>query len=110
MLVNQHPILFATTVLKDIEFGLKIRKVDKNESKRISVLFTTHDRSQAARLAHHTIVLNQGRLVSTLYENVFRGVLQTDPSEQPQGVIQDRMHLSVIEDQVRDKPEAIHLM
>ena len=167
VLVNQHPILFTTTVFKNIEFGLKIRKVDKkerlriieesldlvgmqefsgapaqhlsggetqrvaiaralalsprvflcdeptssvdvenqniiitilrriNETKRISVLFTTHDRSQAARLAHHTIVLNQGRLVPTLYENIFRGVLLTDPSGQPQCVIQDKMHLSI---------------
>jgi len=171
VLVNQHPILFTTTVFKNIEFGLKIRKIDKkdrlriidesldlvgmrefssapaqhlsggetqrvaiaralalspmvflcdeptssvdvenqniiitilrriNETKRISVLFTTHDRSQAARLAHHTIVLNQGRLVPTLYENIFRGVLQSDPSGQPQCVIQDKLHLSITADQ-----------
>jgi tungstate transport system ATP-binding protein len=178
VLVNQHPILFTTTVFKNIEFGLKIRKVDKkerlriieesldlvgmrefsnapaqhlsggetqrvaiaralalspgvflcdeptasvdvenqniiitilrriNEIKKISVLFTTHDRSQAARLAHHTIVLNQGRLVPTMYENIFRGVLQTDPSGQPQCVIQDKMHLSIMEDQALEKRQA----
>jgi tungstate transport system ATP-binding protein len=71
-----------------------------NETKNISVLFTTHDRSQAARLAHHTIVLNQGRLVPTLYENIFRGALKDDPSGQPQCVIQDKMSLSLKEDQV----------
>jgi tungstate transport system ATP-binding protein len=179
VLVNQHPILFTTTVFKNIEFGLKIRKVDKkerlriidesldlvgmrefsnapaqhlsggetqrvaiaralalsprvflcdeptssvdvenqniiitilrriNETKKISVLFTTHDRSQAARLAHHTIFLNQGRLVPTMYENIFRGVLQTDPSGQPQCVIQDKMHLSIMEDQVIEKRGAV---
>jgi len=64
------------------------------------VLFTTHDRSLAARLAHHTIFLNQGRLVPTMYENIFRGVLQTDPSGQPQCIIQDKMHLSIGADQV----------
>jgi tungstate transport system ATP-binding protein len=171
VLVNQHPILFTTTVSKNIEFGLRIRKIDKNQRQRIidesldlvgmrefsnapaqhlsggetqrvaiaralalsprvflcdeptssvdvenqniiitiirrinevnkiSVLFTTHDRSQAARLAHHTIFLNQGRLVPTMYENIFRGVLQTDPSGQPQCVIQDKMHLSIGADQ-----------
>ena len=178
VLVDQHPILFTTTVFKNLEFGLKIRKIDKtervriidesldlvgmrefsnapaqhlsggetqrvaiaralalsprvflcdeptssvdvenqniiitilrriNEIKKISVLFTTHDRSQAARLAHHTIVLNQGRLVPTMYENIFRGVLKTDPSGQPQCVIQDKMHLSIMADQVIEKREA----
>ena len=179
VLVSQHPILFTTTVFKNLEFGLKIRKIDKkervriidesldlvgmrefsnapaqhlsggetqrvaiaralalsprvflcdeptssvdvenqniiitilrriNEAKKISVLFTTHDRSQAARLAQHTIVLNQGRLVPTMYENIFRGVLQTDPSGQPQCVIQDKMHLSLEEDQVIEKRKAV---
>ena len=179
VLVDQHPILFTTTVFKNLEFGLKIRKIDKtervqiideslelvgmrefssapaqhlsggetqrvaiaralalspkvflcdeptssvdvenqniiitilrriNEIKKISVLFTTHDRSQAARLAHHTIVLNQGRLVPTMYENIFRGVLQTDPSGQLQCVIQDKIHLSIRKDQVLEKREAV---
>ena len=179
VLVDQHPILFSTTVFKNLEFGLKIRGIAPgtrrriieetldlvgmrsfihypahqlsggetqrvalaralalspevllcdeptssvdvenqnlimtllrriNETKKISVLFTTHDRSQAARLAHHTIVLNQGRLVPTLYENIFRGVLQTDPSGQPQCVIQDYMHLSIGADQVIKNREAV---
>ena len=54
----------------------------------------------------HTIVLHQGRLVPTMYENIFRGVLKTDPSGQPQCVIQDKMHLSIMEDQVIEKREA----
>ncbi len=78
-----------------------------NEIKKISVLFTTHDRSQAARLAHHTIVLNQGRLVPTMYENIFRGVLQTDPSGQPRCVIQDKIHLSIPGDQIIEKRQAV---
>ncbi len=32
VLVNQHPILFTTTVFKNLEFGLKIRKIDKKEA------------------------------------------------------------------------------
>jgi len=179
VLVDQHPILFTTTVCKNIEFGLKIRKIDKrerariidesldlvgmrefsnapaqhlsggetqrvaiaralalaprvflcdeptssvdvenqniiitilrriNEAKKITVLFTTHDRSQAARLAHHTIVLNQGRLVPTLYENIFRGVLQTDSSRQAQCVIQDKLHLTVRADQIPENGSAV---
>jgi len=179
VLVDQHPILFTTTVFKNLEFGLKIRKINKkeryriidesldlvgmrefssapaqhlsggetqrvaiaralalspkvflcdeptssvdvenqniiitilrrvNEIKKISVLFTTHDRSQAARLAHHTIVLNHGRLVPTMYENIFRGVLQTDPFGQPQCTIQDKIHLSLSGDQIKDKRKAV---
>jgi len=172
VLVDQHPILFSTTVYKNLEFGLKIRGIPPGkrrhlieetldlvgmrsfvhdpahqlsggetqrvalaralvlsprvllcdeptssvdvenqniiiailrritEIKKITVLFTTHDRSLAARLAHRTIFLNQGRLVPTMYENIFRGVLQTDPSGQPQCIIQDKMHLSIGADQV----------
>jgi len=179
VLVDQHPILFTTTVFKNLEFGLKIRKINKkeryriidesldlvgmrefssapaqhlsggetqrvaiaralalspkvflcdeptssvdvenqniiitilrriNEVKKISVLFTTHDRSQAARLAHHTIVLNHGRLVPTMYENIFRGVLQTDPFGQPQCAIQDKIHLSLSGDQIKDNRKAV---
>ena len=179
ILVDQHPILFSTTVYKNLEFGLTIRGIGPgnrrriieetldlvgmrsfigypahqlsggetqrvalaralalspevllcdeptssvdvenqnlimtllrhiNETKKISVVFTTHDRSQAARLAHHTIVLNQGRLVPTLYENIFRGVLQTDPSGQPQCAIQDKMHLSIGVDQILKNRKAV---
>ena len=179
VLVDQHPILFSTTVYKNLEFGLKIRGIAPgnrrriieetldlvgmrsfihypahqlsggetqrvalaralalspevllcdeptssvdvenqniiitilrriNETKRISVLFTTHDRSQAARLAHHTIVLNKGRLVPTMYENIFSGVLQIDPSGQPQYVIQDKIKLPVPEGRIIEKREAV---
>jgi len=34
VLVDQHPILFSTTVSKNIEFGLKIRKVPKDKRKQ----------------------------------------------------------------------------
>lgn len=35
VLVHQHPILFSTSVRKNVEFGLKIRKVASNERHRI---------------------------------------------------------------------------
>ncbi len=179
VLVDQHPILFSTTVYKNLEFGLKIRGIAPdtrrriieetldlvgmrsfigypahrlsggetqrvalaralalspdvllcdeptssvdvenqnliitilkriNETKKISVLFTTHDRSQAARLAHHTIVLNQGRLVPTLYENIFRGTLRTDPTGRPRCVIQDKLVLPVPEGKTTENREAV---
>lgn len=42
-----------------------------NETKKISIIFTTHDRLQAANLARHTLVLDHGRMVQTTYENIF---------------------------------------
>ncbi|MDA8403323.1 MAG: ABC transporter ATP-binding protein [Desulfobacteraceae bacterium] len=35
VLVDQHPILFSTTVFKNIEFGLKIRKISRKKRNRI---------------------------------------------------------------------------
>ena len=179
VVVDQHPILFTTTVYKNLEFGLKIRGIPPaerrhlieetldlvgmrsfirypanqlsggetqrvalaralvlsprvllcdeptssvdvenqniiitilrriNEIKKITVLFTTHDRSLAARLAHHTIFLNQGRLVPTMYENIFRGVLQTNPSGQTECVIQDKIHLPVRQSKILENPEVV---
>jgi tungstate transport system ATP-binding protein len=147
VMVDQHPILFSTTVFKNLEFGLKIRKIAKrereriieetldlvdmrsfiraqahrlsggetqrvalarglalspkvflcdeptssvdaenqttimkllrriNEDRKITVIFTTHDRSQAADIAHHLLLLDNGRLVPAAYENIFSGRL-----------------------------------
>lgn len=35
ILVHQHPILFSTSVYKNIEFGLKVRKIPKDQRKKI---------------------------------------------------------------------------
>lgn len=171
VLVDQHPILFTTSVYKNLEFGLKIRGIspDKrkslieetldlvgmrafmhapahqlsggetqrvalarglalspkvllcdeptssvdvenqstiinilryiNETKNITVIFTTHDRSQAAGLAHHILVLNQGRLVPTTYENIFSGKLHKDRNGQLHCRIHDNVSLALDPDQ-----------
>ena len=147
ILVNQSPVLFTTTVFKNLEFGLKVRKIRKqkrirmiaealdligmeafatvpahtlsggetqrvalaralilsprvllcdeptasvdvenqaiivdifkqiNATKRITIIFTTHDRSQATQLSHHTLMLDHGRLVRVGYENIFSGTV-----------------------------------
>ena len=141
VLVDQHPIMFSTSVAANIEFGLKIRKIDRaarqravqaaletvgleryrearahelsggetqrlalaralalaptvllcdeptasvdteNQAKIVALLrringeqgttivFTSHDRLQAASLAERTVVLESGRLATTTYEN-----------------------------------------
>ena len=135
VMVDQHPILFTTTVYKNVEFGLNVRKIPKkkririieetldlvgmrdfiqapahrlsggetqrvalaralavspsvllcdeptssvdvenqkiiiqilkdiNAQKNISILFTTHDKSQVSSLAHHRLHLDRGKLV-----------------------------------------------
>ncbi len=167
ILVDQHPILFTTTVYKNLEFGLRIRGIGKNkrariidemldlvgmqhfakaraqhlsggetqrvaiarslaleprvflcdeptasvdvenqniiiniikqinENKKITVLFTTHDRLLAAGLAHHTLVLDHGRLVASVYENVFSGVLGQDSSGNLCCAIHDKISLQI---------------
>jgi tungstate transport system ATP-binding protein len=143
VLVDQYPILFTGPVWKNLDFGLKIRKLKREirrkkikealelvgmedfyhrdahnlsggETKRIalaralvlepevllcdeptanvdskhqeiilqilersnrerglSIIFATHYLSQAQRLAHHSLVLQNGRLSSTSRENMF---------------------------------------
>jgi len=181
VVVDQHPILFTTTVYKNLEFGLRIRKIPKekreriitqsldlvgmrsfaraaahhlsggetqrvalaralalspgvllcdeptssvdaenqniilnvlrqiNDVKHISVLFTTHDRSQAARLSHHTLVLNRGKLAPALYENVFRGILGRDAGGQQLCVIHDKLRLPLGGHQVPAKKDSVRV-
>ncbi len=150
VLVDQHPIMFSTTVRGNIEFGLKIRGLDSAERGRsvdevlatvgleryrearapelsggetqrlalaralalrpevllcdeptasvdaenqavigellqrinrelgTTIIFTTHDRLQAAALAQKTLVLENGRLVPTTYENSYACIISGD--------------------------------
>ena len=162
VIVDQHPILFTTTVFKNVEFGLKIRGLSRkqryglveealelvdmrsfmqapahrlsggetqrvalaralavspkvflcdepmasvdienqvaildilkqiNAEKRITIIFTTHDRSQAAALAHHTLMLHHGRMVPTTYENLFQADLQPTSNQHLNCIIHKR--------------------
>jgi tungstate transport system ATP-binding protein len=163
VMVDQHPVLFSTSVYKNIEFGLKVRKVaskqreriidevlemvdlsvfkqepaqelsggetqrialaralalsprvllcdeptssvdvenqaaivailnEINSTRNISIIFTTHDRLQAAGLAHHTLVLEGGSLVSASYENIFACLVMDSADNQ----VLCRLHDSV---------------
>jgi tungstate transport system ATP-binding protein len=148
VMVNQTPILFTTSVYKNLEFGLKIRNIPKNSRKKIiedalelvgleqmvhapahtlsggetqrialaralalspkvilcdeptsnvdlenqpiivnllkqinldkqiTIVFTTHDKLQAASLAQQTLFLDQGKLTEFLYENLFSASIE----------------------------------
>jgi tungstate transport system ATP-binding protein len=142
VMVEQHPILFTTSVHKNLEFGLKIRRIPKkdrnhiieesldlvgmrnfaqaqahrlsggetqrvsiaralavnpevllcdeptssvdpenqvaiinilkqiNDLKKITIVFTTHDRSQVTSLAHYSLFLDHGKLARKASENL----------------------------------------
>ena len=65
------------TASVDAEHQSAILRILKeiNEAKGISLIFTSHDRRQAAALANETIYLNQGRPASAGQENVFAAVI-----------------------------------
>ncbi len=148
VLVDQYPILFTGSVRRNLEFGLKVRNIERkrrrylveealemvgmgefldaeahklsggetkrialaralvvrpsvllcdeptanvdaeneeiilgileraNRDGRISIIFATHFLSQAQRLAHHTLILKDGRLSDLPRENVFAATVQ----------------------------------
>ena len=48
---------------------------DINSEKKISVLFTSHDLTQASKLSHEVIPLFEGRKVPSVYENIFMSTI-----------------------------------
>ncbi len=181
VILDQQPILFTTTVYRNLEFGLKIRKISKKqrrriidetlelvgmqefaeaqahhlsggetqrvaiaralvlspavflcdeptssvdvenqsiignilrhiaETKKMTVLFTTHDRLLASSLAHHTLVLNHGQLVPTVYENIFSGKLDRRDSEMDQCLVGDTVRLNINRKNLPDRKEPIRV-
>jgi tungstate transport system ATP-binding protein len=175
VVVDQHPILFTTTVYKNLEFGLKVRGMGRNkrqriieealelvgmryfaqapahrlsggetqrvalaralavspkvllcdeptssvdienqyaiirilkqinEIKKITVVFTTHDRSQAVSLAKKILVLDHGKIIPAHYENIFTGILAANSQGHYRCIIQDKVYLSIKEDRIGDR-------
>ncbi|NVM57951.1 MAG: ATP-binding cassette domain-containing protein, partial [Desulfobacterales bacterium] len=167
VMVEQQPILFTTSVYKNVEFGLKIRNVSKDRRKRIvyevldlvgmrefaeasahklsggethrvaiaralacspkvilfdeptsnvdienqiaiegilrdiniqkgiSVIFTTHNRIQATKLADRIVFLFNGKPASSIYENIFSGPIRTDGNGNKSCLIHDKVRLAV---------------
>lgn len=163
VMVQQNPILFTTTVFKNLDFGLKVRGLPKkkrkeaveesldlvgmtpfidtaahklsggetqrvaiaralvlsprvmlldeptasvdvenrfgieqiiteiNSKKGISVIFTSHDLFQASQLTRNVISLYEGRLTSSLSENIFRGKIEEEEDGRQSCVILGRI-------------------
>jgi tungstate transport system ATP-binding protein len=49
-----------------------------NREKGISIIFTSHDMLQVARLADEIIYINNGRISDSIHENIFSGVIKKD--------------------------------
>jgi len=181
VILDQQPILFTTTVFKNLEFGLKIRGIPKTqrrhiidetldlvgmqdfaeaqayhlsggetqrvaiaralalspavflcdeptssvdvenqsiignilrqiaETKKITVLFTTHDRLLASSLANHTLVLNHGKMVPTVYENIFSAHLTQNQPGNRQCVIGDKVRLTILPDRLIDNKKQVRV-
>ncbi|MGD9300834.1 MAG: ABC transporter ATP-binding protein [Desulfobacterales bacterium] len=181
VLVDQHPILFTTSVYKNLEFGLKIRGIPSgkrrhiiqetlelvgmrsfinapahqlsggetqrvalarglalsprvllcdeptssvdvenqttivnilrriNDLKEITVIFTTHDRLQAAGLAQRILVLNQGRLVPATYDNIFSGQMYYGRDGQARCRIQENISLKLAPEQAGKELENVRV-
>ncbi len=175
VIVEQHPIMFSTTVAKNIEFGLKIRNISAskrreiiaevldlvgmqefdqamahrlsggetqrvaiaralavaprvllcdeptssvdvenqlavttilrriNAQKNITIIFTTHDRFQAATLAHQTLFLDHGRLSNGSADNLFSAELIGENSTNMACRIQDAVTLMLSADNLQKK-------
>jgi tungstate transport system ATP-binding protein len=167
VMVEQNPVLFTTTVFKNLEFGLKIRGISKkgreriieesldlvgmrdfmggeahrlssgetqriaiaralacspmviffdeptsnvdvenqiaierimteiNTQKKISVIFTTHNLIQASKLSRNVISLFEGKMTSSVFENIFSGKIGHDNDGDRFCLIQDEIRLLV---------------
>ena len=183
VMVDQHPIMFSTSVFKNIEFGLKTRGVPSklheriieetldwvgmrrfisapahrlsggetqrvalaralalspdvflcdeptsgidaenraividilrqiNKEKQISLIFTTHDRTQASALTPRILVLEGGRLTATAYENVFTGAVEKLADNLHRIVIRNDLSFEIADAEIRihDGPSKFYI-
>jgi tungstate transport system ATP-binding protein len=91
-------ILFdEPTASVDVEHQIAIERIiqEINQDKGISVILTTHDMSQAARLADEVIFLFEGRLAQSTYENIFSGHIVPGADGEPYCLVQKKLKLGI---------------
>lgn len=68
------------TASVDVENQIIIERIirDINRLNGISVIFTTHDRIQASRIADNIVFIHEGKITESVHENIFGGVIETD--------------------------------
>ena len=79
----------------DMENQITIERIMAgiNSQKNISVIFTTHNLVQASKLSRRVISLFEGRIASSIFENIFSGKIVRDKDGQTSCVIQDKIRL-----------------
>jgi tungstate transport system ATP-binding protein len=91
-------ILFdEPTASVDVENQIAIERIVReiNQDKGISVIFTTHDMNQAARLADEIVFLFEGRLAQSTYENIFSGQILPGEKSDPYCLVQNTLKLGI---------------
>jgi tungstate transport system ATP-binding protein len=91
-------ILFdEPTASVDVENQIAIERIvqEINQDKGISVIFTTHDMNQAARLADEIVFLFEGRLAQSTYENIFSGQILPGENGDPYCLVQNKLKLGI---------------
>ncbi|UCG19707.1 MAG: ABC transporter ATP-binding protein [Deltaproteobacteria bacterium] len=91
-------ILFdEPTASVDVENQIAIERIvqEINQDKNISVIFTTHDMNQAARLADEIVFLFEGRLAKSTYENIFSGQILPGENGDPYCLVQNKLKLGI---------------
>jgi len=81
----------------DVESQIDIESIIKeiNSQKKISIIFTTHNLTQASRLSSSVISLFEGRLTSQRSQNIFNGRIVLDGQGDRSCLIQDKIKLPV---------------
>ncbi len=82
-LVIEPEILFLDepTTSIDQKYIAKVEKIikkDKGKEIKTTVIFTTHNLSQAYRLADEVISLLDGKIIKQVPENIFRGEIKEE--------------------------------
>jgi tungstate transport system ATP-binding protein len=91
-------ILFdEPTASVDVENQVAIERIVReiNQQKKISVIFTTHDMNQAARLADEIVFLFEGRLAQSTYENIFSGQILPRENGDHYCLVQNKLKLTI---------------
>ncbi|MFC1532975.1 ABC transporter ATP-binding protein [Thermodesulfobacteriota bacterium] len=81
----------------DVENQVVIERIiqDINQTKGISVIFTTHNMIQASRFARKTVFLFEGRVARSTYENLFSGYIKQDEKGDKICILQGGLKLHV---------------
>ena len=90
-------LLDEPTASVDVENQIAIEHIIRkiNHEKGISVIFTTHDRIQASRVADEMVFLFDGKRASTIYENIFSGRVERENDGRYYCVTQNGIKLPV---------------